>query len=168
MAIGGVEGYLAFEDPDGDNARDVRLWLHMGLGCGDFTTLVVGGAFRRKEFVLAGPPLNQIAKAEPLAEICETVASPEAWKLISYCSTGLPVKDGDGCMKLVSTTGVVPETKYDVLNHGFTQEMLDEIKCAFVCLSVCLFLSLFLIRFPSRKGYISVHRLRSGWKSCVG
>jgi hypothetical protein len=55
------------------------MFLHVGLGCGEFTGLVVGGVFQRKEYILAGPPLAQIGVAEPLAEKCQTVCSPEAW-----------------------------------------------------------------------------------------
>eukprot|EP00038_Savillea_parva_P004006 m.132924 g.132924 ORF g.132924 m.132924 type:complete len:1339 (+) comp11346_c1_seq2:580-4596(+) len=56
----------------------VTLSLHMGLGCGDLTTLHVGGVFDRHEFVVAGDPIKQISIAEPAAQAGETVVSAEA------------------------------------------------------------------------------------------
>ncbi|EGD79547.1 hypothetical protein PTSG_10115 [Salpingoeca rosetta] len=56
----------------------VRLRLHMGIGAGRLTSVHVGGIFKRWEYILAGPPMTQIAIAEPLAKPGETVISPEA------------------------------------------------------------------------------------------
>jgi len=66
----------------------VKLCLHIGVGCGDVTILQVGGItppethVRRFEYVIAGPPLEQISIAEPLASNGETVLSPQAWKYV--------------------------------------------------------------------------------------
>lgn len=59
----------------------VRLRLHMGIGAGRLTSVHVGGVFKRWEYILAGPPMTQIAIAEPLARPGETVISPEAAEL---------------------------------------------------------------------------------------
>lgn len=44
-----------------------ELTVHMGLGAGCFTGIFVGGAFGRKEYILAGDPMKQISIAEPIA-----------------------------------------------------------------------------------------------------
>jgi len=68
----------------------VKLCLHIGVGCGDVTILQVGGVcppethVRRYEYVIAGPPLEQISIAEPLATNGETVLSPQAWEHVSH------------------------------------------------------------------------------------
>jgi len=66
------------EDLDGH-----ALSLHGGIGCGDVVMLEVGGVLGRREFVLAGSPLVQIAVAEPLAGKGETVISPEVWEKLT-------------------------------------------------------------------------------------
>ncbi|EGD79334.1 hypothetical protein PTSG_09748 [Salpingoeca rosetta] len=60
--------------------EEIFLSLHMGIGCGPYTSLHVGGALQRMEFIIDGPPMAQIGVAEPLAEPGETVLSPEAWQ----------------------------------------------------------------------------------------
>ena len=49
--------------------------------------------FNRWEFVVAGPPMAQIAVAEPLALPGETVISPEAWDLVSHLVEATPLVD---------------------------------------------------------------------------
>lgn len=71
----------------------VVLSLHIGVGCGQLTCIHVGGVFARWEFVAAGPPMGQIAIAEPLAEPGETVLSPEAWALVADHARGTRVQD---------------------------------------------------------------------------
>merc|ERR1719311_270675 len=69
----------------------VTLCLHIGVGCGNVTILQVGGVVPpetktpRFEYVIAGPPLEQISIAEPLAKNGETCISPQAWKYVSEC-----------------------------------------------------------------------------------
>merc|ERR1719161_2114339 len=64
----------------------VCLCLHIGVGCGPVTILQVGGIVppetkhARFEYVIAGPPLEQISIAEPLAANGETVLSPQCWE----------------------------------------------------------------------------------------
>jgi len=66
----------------------VVLCLHIGVGCGPVTILQVGGVVPpetkvpRYEYVIAGPPLEQISIAEPLAKNGETCLSPQAWKFV--------------------------------------------------------------------------------------
>ena len=66
--------YLAIDDPD--PAHRVELNLHIGLGAGCFTSMQVGGVFDSWEYLLAGPPLSQIAISEPAALSGQAVASP--------------------------------------------------------------------------------------------
>jgi len=67
---------------------DVRLCLHIGLGCGTVSILQVGGIVPPKthvprcEYFIAGPPLEQISVAEPLAKNGETCLSPQAWHYV--------------------------------------------------------------------------------------
>jgi len=39
---------------------DVTLALHVGVGCGQLTTMHVGGVFDRQEFVVAGEPMRYV------------------------------------------------------------------------------------------------------------
>lgn len=78
----------------------VRLCLHIGVGCGPVTILQVGGIIPpethvpRFEYVVAGPPLEQISIAEPLASNGETVLSPQAWEHVKdTVIEGAPVED---------------------------------------------------------------------------
>ncbi|CAE8606275.1 unnamed protein product [Polarella glacialis] len=69
----------------------VRLCLHIGVGCGDVAILQVGGVeppethVPRSEYIVAGPPLEQVAIAEPLAKNGETCVSPQAWEHVQNC-----------------------------------------------------------------------------------
>eukprot|EP00931_Biecheleriopsis_adriatica_P090950 TRINITY_DN64859_c0_g1_i1.p1 TRINITY_DN64859_c0_g1~~TRINITY_DN64859_c0_g1_i1.p1 ORF type:complete len:1150 (+),score=235.68 TRINITY_DN64859_c0_g1_i1:159-3452(+) len=69
----------------------VKLCLHIGVGCGEVAILQVGGLeppethVPRSEYIIAGPPLSQVAIAEPLAKNGETCVSPEAWEHIKGC-----------------------------------------------------------------------------------
>jgi class 3 adenylate cyclase len=70
---------------------DVRLCLHIGVGCGEITILQVGGVVPpethvpRVEYLISGAPLEQISVAEPLAKNGETCLSPQAWELVKEC-----------------------------------------------------------------------------------
>ena len=75
---------------DYPQTHGVNLTMHMGLGAGVITILYVGGKYGRWEFVVAGPPMAQIAIAEPLAAPGETVFSAEAWELLKDQSAGVP------------------------------------------------------------------------------
>ena len=57
----------------------------MGIGAGKLTGIHVGGPFKRLEYILAGPPLSQVAIAEPLAVSGETCISPEAFVRATLC-----------------------------------------------------------------------------------
>lgn len=62
--------------------------LHIGVGCGQVNILQVGGIVPpethvpRCEYIIAGPPLEQISIAEPLAKNGETCLSPQAWEYV--------------------------------------------------------------------------------------
>jgi hypothetical protein len=53
-----LDGYVAIKDDD--PAKQVTLRLHMGIGCGNLTSVHVGGVFKRWEYILAGPPMAQV------------------------------------------------------------------------------------------------------------
>merc|ERR1719181_541212 len=74
--------------------------LHIGDGCGEIQILQVGGAVPpethvgRYEYIIAGPPLEQISIAEPLAKNGETCLSPQAWEYVKDCVImGAPLED---------------------------------------------------------------------------
>eukprot|EP00933_Yihiella_yeosuensis_P001502 TRINITY_DN10247_c0_g1_i1.p1 TRINITY_DN10247_c0_g1~~TRINITY_DN10247_c0_g1_i1.p1 ORF type:complete len:1054 (+),score=233.58 TRINITY_DN10247_c0_g1_i1:70-3231(+) len=78
----------------------VRLCLHIGIGCGEVHILQVGGVVppethvARLEYIIAGPPLEQISIAEPLANNGETCLSPQAWKYVKDCVVeGAPLRE---------------------------------------------------------------------------
>lgn len=63
----------------------VKLTLHVGISAGPLTCLSItrarpAGQRQRSEFIVAGPPLERISIAEPLAGPGETVCSPEVWE----------------------------------------------------------------------------------------
>lgn len=70
---------------------DVRLCLHIGVGCGEIQILQVGGLVPpethvpRMEYLISGAPLEQISIAEPLAKNGETCLSPQAWEYVKDC-----------------------------------------------------------------------------------
>lgn len=78
----------------------VCLSLHIGVGCGEVRILQVGGEtppatkVPRWEYIIAGPPIEQISIAEPLAKPGETCLSPKAWEFISDCVIeGPPIEE---------------------------------------------------------------------------
>jgi len=79
---------------------EVKLCLHIGVGCGDISILQVGGVvppethIARIEYLISGAPLEQISIAEPLAKNGETCLSPQAWELVKDCVIeGRPLED---------------------------------------------------------------------------
>lgn len=59
-----------------------HLTLHIGVGYGRTTILQVGGVMDRWEYVVGGPPFEEIAVAEPLAKSGETVISPSVYSIL--------------------------------------------------------------------------------------
>lgn len=83
--------------------------MHIGVGAGAVKILQVGGIkppdteVERYEYVIAGPPLEQISVAEPLASIGETVLSPQAWKCVeSYVVEGEKIQERPDFRRLKS------------------------------------------------------------------
>eukprot|EP00929_Paragymnodinium_shiwhaense_P055627 TRINITY_DN27861_c0_g3_i1.p1 TRINITY_DN27861_c0_g3~~TRINITY_DN27861_c0_g3_i1.p1 ORF type:complete len:1044 (-),score=327.68 TRINITY_DN27861_c0_g3_i1:165-3296(-) len=78
----------------------VCLCLKIGIGCGAVNILQVGGVVppethvKRYEYIIAGPPLEQISVAEKLAKNGETCLSPKAWEYVKDCVIeGSPLED---------------------------------------------------------------------------
>eukprot|EP00747_Dinoflagellata_sp_TGD_P087387 gnl/TRDRNA2_/TRDRNA2_163608_c0_seq1.p1 gnl/TRDRNA2_/TRDRNA2_163608_c0~~gnl/TRDRNA2_/TRDRNA2_163608_c0_seq1.p1 ORF type:complete len:1239 (+),score=222.08 gnl/TRDRNA2_/TRDRNA2_163608_c0_seq1:303-3719(+) len=93
----------------------VRLCLHIGVGCGQVAILQVGGVIPpethvpRCEYIIAGPPLEQISVAEPLAKNGETCLSPQAWEYVKEAVIeGAPLEDRPDYHLLAR----IDETKY--------------------------------------------------------
>lgn len=60
----------------------LRLTLHNGIGFGQLRVMQLGGLMNRWEYCAAGPPLEQVAIAEPLAKSGETVTSPSIQQIL--------------------------------------------------------------------------------------
>jgi len=71
------------------------LWLGMkiGIGVGNAVMMHVGGMFKRWEFLIAGPPLVQMSRAEGQAEAGDVILSAEAWALVQAHGYGEAVED---------------------------------------------------------------------------
>merc|ERR1719487_2354062 len=79
---------------------DIKMCLHIGVGFGQVNILQVGGVVppethvRRCEYLIAGPPIEQISIAEPLAKNGQTCLSPQAWEYVKDCVVeGPPLED---------------------------------------------------------------------------
>jgi len=60
----------------------LKLTLHNGIGFGQLKVLQLGGLMNRWEYCAAGPPLEEVAIAEPLAQPGETVTSPSIQEIL--------------------------------------------------------------------------------------
>lgn len=102
--------------------------LHIGLGCGEIQILQVGGAIPpethvpRFEYIIAGPPLEQISIAEPLAKNGETCLSPQAWEYVRDCVIeGRPLEDRPDFHLLLR----MDESKYTFPTVKFAAQLFD-------------------------------------------
>lgn len=103
----------------------VRLCLHIGVGCGEVAVLSVGGVAApethvpRCEYIICGPPLEQISIAEPLAKNGETCLSPQAWEHVRDCVVeGAPLEDRPDyhlLLRLEETKFTFPTIKYSAM-----------------------------------------------------
>jgi class 3 adenylate cyclase/predicted ATPase len=80
--------------------REYQTWegrtlaVRMGLGAGNITLMHLGGIYGRWEFVITGPPLNQVSQAEAHAQPSEVIVSPEAWAFLQpHCIGQLRLDD---------------------------------------------------------------------------
>ena len=69
--------------------RALRPLRHLGVGAGKTSGVRVGHK-DRWEFLIAGDPMRQAAEAKALANLSETIVSPEAWALVSNACQGEP------------------------------------------------------------------------------
>lgn len=72
-----LKEHLSAYDADGAN-----LTLHIGVGAGEIWGIVVGGVQNHMEFLIAGDPMDQVAKCEEAAKPGEVYISREAVVLI--------------------------------------------------------------------------------------
>lgn len=70
------------------------LYLKVGLGAGEVLAVIVGGKFKRWEFLVTGAPLSQMTLAEKTAQRGEVTLAPEAWAMIAPLSTGQILEQG--------------------------------------------------------------------------
>eukprot|EP00397_Hematodinium_sp_SG-2012_P004734 GEMP01004748.1.p1 GENE.GEMP01004748.1~~GEMP01004748.1.p1 ORF type:complete len:1084 (+),score=199.12 GEMP01004748.1:212-3463(+) len=122
----------------------VKLCLHIGVGCGDVVILQVGGVcppetkVRRYEYVITGPPLEQISIAEPLASNGETVLSPQAWEYVKHTAIeGEPLIDRPDfhrCVRMDETKHTFPTIKNSAMeadsrvDYQFNLQQLDVLR----------------------------------------
>lgn len=88
-------------------ADDIRLSLKLAIGAGQVTTMHLGGAFNRWEFLITGESLTQVAQAEGYALPGDIVLSPEAWALIKDVADGQPVNDHEANNKSKLSQAVI-------------------------------------------------------------
>lgn len=106
---------------------EVFLCLHIGVGCGEVVILQVGGEIPpdthvpRSEYLLAGPPLEQISIAEPLAKNGETCLSPQAWDYVKDCvvedTRRLLADDFHLLLKMDETKYTFPTIKFTAMER---------------------------------------------------
>ncbi|GAB5373177.1 hypothetical protein AAMO2058_001727800 [Amorphochlora amoebiformis] len=84
MCIAAVRGAVRIlkECSDFQATPSVTLNLHLGMGCGQLTQMVVGDPTRHLEHIVAGGPIKQMSNAESLSSTKELVVSPMVWDLI--------------------------------------------------------------------------------------
>jgi len=112
----------------------VRLCLHIGVGFGPVTILQVGGEVPpethvpRYEYIIAGPPLEQISIAEPLAHNGETCLSPQAWEHVQDCVVEDTSRKLEGhpdfhlLLKMDETKYTFPTIKYSAIQRDTRAE----------------------------------------------
>jgi len=111
---------------------NVKLCLHIGVGCGEVSILQVGGVVPpetkvgRCEYFIAGPPIEQISIAEPLAKTGETCLSPQAWDLVKDCVIeGNPLEDRPDyhlLLKLNESKYTFPTVKHAAMENDTRRE----------------------------------------------
>lgn len=117
---------------------DVRLCLHIGVGCGDVQILQVGGVIPpethvpRTEYLIAGFPLEQISVAEPLAKNGETCLSPQAWELVKDCVIeGRKLEERPDyhlLLRMDESKYTFPTIKYATQLYDMRQESMFQLK----------------------------------------
>src|SRR5262249_22433047 len=81
-------------------AEGIRLSSRVGVGCGEVTIAHVGGVVGRWEYVVDGPPILQVARAQAQAKPGEVVLSHEAWEMVGV-GEGQRLPTGDVCLKVL-------------------------------------------------------------------
>lgn len=79
-------------------ADGIRLSSRVGVGCGQVTIVHVGGVEGRWEYVVDGPPILQVARAQAEAQPGEVVLSSEAWASVG-AGEGYTLPTGDVCLE---------------------------------------------------------------------
>jgi class 3 adenylate cyclase len=81
----------------GDYAADdgTRLSLKLAVGAGKIGTATLGGVRDRWEFLVAGPPIEQVGAANAHASPGDTICSPEAWALAAARCDGEAAPGGN-------------------------------------------------------------------------
>ncbi|KAH9260977.1 hypothetical protein BASA81_000673 [Batrachochytrium salamandrivorans] len=92
-----AQAALALQNLQLNAAHEARLSIHSGMGVGRVATYEVGGVLDRWEIFVAGSPVEQIGRCEPLAKSGELVVSFESRICIERISKiqGEMVEGGD-------------------------------------------------------------------------
>ncbi|WP_257454972.1 adenylate/guanylate cyclase domain-containing protein [Archangium lipolyticum] len=78
-----------------------RLRLRVGMGAGEVRFFDIGGVGERWEFLAAGLPLLEMARAEGLARPGEILLSASAWRLLESRARGEPLPGGEWRLRSV-------------------------------------------------------------------
>ena len=88
-------------------ADGIRLSSRVGVGCGQVTIVHVGGVDGRWEYVVDGPPILQVARAQAQAQPGQVVLSSEVWGLMS-AGEGHTLPTGDVCLESLDPQADTP------------------------------------------------------------
>ena len=84
------------------SGKEIQLKIHLACGAGSLMGVDVGSSFRR-EYVLAGSPMKQMAYAEAQAKEGMLVVSPEVWALAGSHFMAKDFKSlSDGCVHVLT------------------------------------------------------------------
>lgn len=83
------EAVRGYHTPDGQ-----ELMLKVGLGAGEARGATVGGVFRRWEFVVYGPALQEATTAAAAGGPSDAISGPRLWSLLDLDARGDPLPEG--------------------------------------------------------------------------
>ena len=115
----------------------VTLTARSGIGVGDATGFLVGGAFNRSEYAFIGDPVYQAVAGEVTGSDGETVISAEGWALLNGRAEGTETANGNWTVSSIKEGDQLPPESLDRVSSGQkvleawskrSQSLIDEIR----------------------------------------
>jgi class 3 adenylate cyclase/tetratricopeptide (TPR) repeat protein len=116
------------------HALDAAIVTRIGIGAGNVVAVIAGGGDGCWEFVLGGQPLMQMASAQRIAVMGETVLSPDAVAVAGNDLEGDPTVNGGLCVQALRAPLV------SFLQRNVHTDLADELVRPFIPRSVTHFL----------------------------